>query len=366
MKDNDWNKYKKFISKNLNNSLIKEKNFNKFWFRKKNGIWSIQLIKRIDGSIALVNLLLETKAIFCGRLTKFTWTSAAFAEKDARISGIFGIMMFNLHRNLPLIGSTCGNKYSLPINQKLGSDIENLKIRRFIYVHKFDCLKIVQKKYKLLIKHQIKFIQYNKDSNIIVKKSKSFPKDTNKLWKNFAKNFECCIQKNHKYLTERYLKSPFQKYNILLFRNKKNKLLGLSIIRLQNTLHGVCSRIVDFMSIQKYEEKIWHATIIECEKNKSLFSDFIVMGTNQDKHLLKAGFQLTSKKNYLDNIPNLLSPIEHRHWSYTFHLGGHLTKKLKGWRNKKKIWFTKGDGDRDFPTPYDIKYNNVKTIKNER
>jgi hypothetical protein len=34
-----------------------------------------------------------------------------------------------------------------------------------------------------------------------------------------------------------------------------------------------------------------------------------------------------------------------------------LPKKLKGWKYRNKIWFTKGDGDRDWPTPYDIKQN---------
>ncbi len=91
------------------------------------------------------------------------------------------------------------------------------------------------------------------------------------------------------------------------------------------------------------------------EKRYSLYTDFIVVGNNQDKHLLKAEFQLTSKKNKFEEIPNLLSPIDYRQWSYTFHLGGYISRKTQCWKNNNKVWFTKGDGDRDWPTPCNIK-----------
>ena len=61
-----------------------------------------------------------------------------------------------------------------------------------------------------------------------------------------------------------------------------------------------------------------------------------------------------TKNNIYSKIPNLLSPIEYRHWSPLFYIGGkEINKKL--FLNYKNIWFTKGDGDRDFPTQHDLK-----------
>lgn len=354
MKDSDWDDFEKFISKNFSNLTIKDPKFYKHWFRKKNGRWSIQLLKRNDNSIALVNMLIETKAIFFDKIVKFVWTSAAFAERDARKAGFFGIIMFNLHRSLPLIGSTCANNFSLPINKSLGFDIQNLKLRRFVYIHNIKCLNIIKKVKRSLVKKQLKFVKLNNSKHIITKKIKKFPKDTNKLWEAFSKNFVCCINKNYKYLNNRYLKSPHQDYKILSFRNNK-KLVGIAVIRFQKTSKGICARIVEFMALKNYEKEIWNKILVNCENNKCIFTDFFVMGTNQDKYLIKTGFKLVTNKNHLDNIPNLLSPIDYRQWSNTFHLGGILVKKRKDWRNKKLIWFTKGDGDRDFPTRNDLR-----------
>ena len=57
-------------------------------------------------------------------------------------------------------------------------------------------------------------------------------------------------------------------------------------------------------------------------------------------------------------MPNLLSPIENRDWSYTFHIGGYLSDLIKK-KYKNQIWFTKGDGDRDWPTPFDLKRRSI-------
>jgi len=357
MLDSDWESFKNFAKKNLTSSFVANRTFNEFWFRRKDGTWSIQLAKKNDGTISAINMLIETYGKICKKVSPFTWTSAAYADSEGRKEGIIGLMLFNLHRNLPFIGSACANENSLPINEKLGISIPNFKMRRFIYVHSFKSLKIVKSQYESTVKKHIKFVKYNLDRSIIKKWSKSIPQDINKLWLVFSKKLECCIQKNFTYLVLRYVKSPFQNYDILTFRDKKNNLLGVSIIRFQKTPRGCCSRIVDFMSIPNFEFKIWRETLKECEKKNVLFTDFIVMGTFQDQHLLKAGFQLASVINRFDEIPNLLSPIEHRNWSYTFHISGYLPKKLKGWKYRNKIWFTKGDGDRDWPTPYDIKQN---------
>ena len=358
MKDKDWKSFVDFATKNLVKSFIINRSFNEFWFRRKNGTWSVQLAKK-NGEIVAINMLIETQGKICGTVAPFIWTSTAYANHEARKQGVVGLMLFNVHRNSPLVGSACANKKSLIINNELGSGIPNLKMRRFIYIYNLKCLKIVKKKHQTTIKKNLKFIKYNANKKVLIRWSKNIPNDIEKLWSIFSKNFECCIQKNLNYLNKRYVKSPFQEYDILTFRNKSNSLLGVSIIRFQKTPLGICSRIVDFMSLPTYEFDIWQETLKECESKNSIFTDFIVMGTSQDKHILNAGFQLATKKNNFDEIPNLLSPIEYRKWSYTFHLSGYLPKKLKNWRHGDRIWFTKGDGDRDWPTPYDLNNLNL-------
>ena len=75
------------------------------------------------------------------------------------------------------------------------------------------------------------------------------------------------------------------------------------------------------------------------------------------KFLKSSGFILINKKLNLV-VPNLLSPIENRDWSYTFHIGGYLSDLIKK-KYKNQIWFTKGDGDRDWPTPFDLKRGSI-------
>ena len=63
----------------------------------------------------------------------------------------------------------------------------------------------------------------------------------------------------------------------------------------------------------------------------------MVVGESQDKYLLELGFKLTNKNRLLKQIPNLLSPLEFRDWSYSFHLGGKLLNKLRTIKSKKGL-----------------------------
>jgi len=82
--------------------------------------------------------------------------------------------------------------------------------------------------------------------------------------------------------------------------------------------------------------------------------DFLVIGSSQDGSLAEAGFQLADETSGLDCVPHLLSPVEHRPWSNTFHLGGALAQGSEAWRKPEAVYFTKGDGDRDWPTAHDL------------
>ena len=72
------------------------------------------------------------------------------------------------------------------------------------------------------------------------------------------------------------------------------------------------------MSTKGYEYIVWNSIILQ--EKKSIFSDFMVVGESQDKYLLKLGFKLANKNKLFKQIPNLLSPLEFRDLSYSFHV----------------------------------------------
>ncbi len=354
LKDNDWKSFEIFVKKNLVKSFISKKIFNSFWFKQNNN-WNIEIAKNDKGQIIAINMIIKTLCKFKNKKKIFVWTSTAFANCEARKSGIFALMIIKIHRSYPIIGALCGNRNSLPINKKLGDDLNGLKLRRFIFIHNKKILKILKKKtHKEIRKLRFKKIKKN-EPELFTEWTNYVPKDIDKLWKNFSSQFDLCINKDYQFLKNRYEQSPYQKYNFIVIRNNKNFLIGLGVVRPQKTKAGNCIRIVEFMSLKGYEYIVWNSIILQCEKRKGIFSDFMVVGESQDKYLLKLGFKLANKNKLFKQIPNLLSPLEFRDWSYSFHVGGKLLNKIRTIKSKKKIWFTKGDGDRDWPTPSDIK-----------
>lgn len=361
MKDKDWKFFLKFSKENYINSFVRNKKFNNFWFKIKNQ-WTIYVVK-VKNSFGFINMFLVFEALYKGKPIKLCWTSTAIINNKLNIAGKFGLTMISLIKLFPVVIMSCGNKKSIPINKTLGYEIKNLKFRRFIFVDNIDCLKLVKFKYRKKIKKLIiKTNSINFDKKFKKELTESPPKDLDKLWNKFSKNFDLCILKNLKYFKKRYENAPFQKYYFLQFRDKKSFLIGISVLRFHKTEFGTCTRIVDFMSFDKiYSKAIWSGTIDECKKYNSLYVDFFVYGSLEDKNLERTGFKTIKELNHLSKIPNLLSPLEYRDWSYSFHLSGkHMFEKQI--KKGNKVWFTKGDGDRDWPTPHDIKYNEQSSI----
>jgi hypothetical protein len=84
----------------------------------------------------------------------------------------------------------------------------------------------------------------------------------------------------------------------------------------------------------------------------ALFVDFMVIGSCQNTFLTEGGYLASDEVTELEAIPHLLSPVEQRRWTNTFHMSGHLAKSDEAWRKPEAVYFTKGDGDRDWPTTY--------------
>ena len=162
------------------------------------------------------------------------------------------------------------------------------------------------------------------------------------------------VERDLDYMNWRYLKSPYPKYLILVIRAENQELCGLSVIRFQPTTFGLGARIVDFVARPECKTDIWRHVLHACKEKEALYADFFVMGTGQDQALIESGFIIETDNNCISGIPNLLSPIDYRSWSYTFHISGTLPRQVDNWMDSDKVWFTKGDGDRDWPTVHSI------------
>ena len=353
MTDVDWNDFARFAEKNFVSSHPIDRHFNEFWYRRSNGSWTISLAKKEDNSIAAISMMIEVPGRICNIVTPFTWMSTALAEVDVRRSGVGGQLLFQSHRELPLIGCTCANENTLPINEVLGLDIFGLQMRRFVYIFTPKCLSIVKPTSRAIVLPLVK--NPHQPSSLLNRTwIDHIPHDFNKLWTAFSKPFACVVERDCKYMTRRYVEAPYQDYHFLEVRDASQKIFGMTVIRFQKTIYGDCARIVDFIAYPGSEVDVWLHTLHACLEKNILYADFIVMGTAQDEPLNKAGFILATDQNSLEDVPNLLSPINYRRWSYTFHISGTLPRKLNDWRTPHQIWFTKGDGDRDLPTPLSI------------
>jgi hypothetical protein len=360
MTDADWPIFIAFAEENFVASHPIDRMFIEYWFRRADGSWSIQLAQRDDSSIAAVNMMVEAPGRLCGVKTPLTWMSTAIAAKDAQSTGIGGQLLFNAHRTLPLACCTCANEKTLPINETLGLDFPGLMMRRFVCLITPECLQIVKKESRNQAKHILKPLMSPDNTDLQRVWTNVVPDGYEELWEAFSEHLFCLVERNREYMNRRYIDVPYQNYHLLAIRDRAEKLNGLSIIRFHSTPYGECARIVDFMALPGSETDVWRHTLHACFEKKSLYADFIIMGTGQDLSLLEAGFTLATDQNGLEDIPNLLSPIDYRRWSYTFHISGTLPREHDGWRENDKVWFTKGDGDRDWPTIYDL--NRLGTI----
>jgi hypothetical protein len=179
------------------------------------------------------------------------------------------------------------------------------------------------------------------------------PEGFDALWRRFSAGFQATIERSAGYMRRRYLAAPYTRYRLVEVRDGDG-LVGVAVMRFHPTPAGPANRIVDFCAEPGREEQVWRATLALAGADGAIYSDFIVVGTAQDAALAAAGLVLATPENGLEGVPNLLAPVDFRQWSYSFHLGGAAALGTECWRRPDAVWFTKGDGDRDWPTPYAI------------
>ena len=137
MQDKDWKIFHNFTKKNLVKSFIIDQGFNKFWFKKKK--WTVY-IRKTKNKIYMLNMFIVFKAQYFKKKINLCWTSTGISLTDTKTKGIFGLSMLHLNKIFPIVVMACGNKNSLPINESLGKNLDNLKLRRFIFSNNLKCI----------------------------------------------------------------------------------------------------------------------------------------------------------------------------------------------------------------------------------
>ena len=258
-----------------------------------------------------------------------------------------------VYRGFPLVGALSSNEWSLPLNETLGIGIPSVTMRRFVFVHDPAVADFCKDGHRQRVLQHRFDLREDLASEISYRWSDTVPGGVTVLWEKFRRSVFCTTARTEEYLEWRFVNTPFMKYRFLELSDADG-LQAIAVARFQDTPHGSVCRIVDFMANPDRGAAAWAATAVAARESGAVFSDFLVIGDCQDRALLQAGFLPADSETGLNGIPQLLSPIEHREWTATFHMGGRLARKETGWRNSSAVYFTKADSDRDWPTSYDV------------
>lgn len=310
-----------------------------------------------DGKIRGAMMVILVEGRFAGEVVPFAWISSGAVDEEARKKGAGALLYFWVYQSFPLVGAMSGNVFSTPINAALGLDIPGVAMERYIALHQKQTADLCLAKDRNNILDEIDKGPVLKTSNLQTLLSQNLPADYEGLWRRVCGRHLCCVERNKAYMLWRYHQVPFVQYQFLEMR-LQNRLEALAVLRFQQTPAGRVCRVVDFVSDQKCSVEAWLAIQQVTESQDAIFTDFMMIGNDQDEALRVGGFQKVSRNKILETIPHLLSPVEHRQWSNTFHLGGKLAKTNWDWRCAEAVYFTKGDSDRDWPTGFDLKKGN--------
>lgn len=360
--DADWPAFASFAAENFGASHTNNRAFNDHWFRrsgiapdtdrKLNG-WTGLMVEGSDGAFVGAMMMIVVKAWFAGEAVPMAWISTGVVNEDGRALGAGAGLYMWIYRNFPLVGGLSGNAFSMPINNLLGQDIPGLTMRRFIYVHGANAVNLC------LPESQAEFNAVHFDatnetgSSIQSRWSTAVPDGHKDVWAAFRDTVVCTTNRSPEHLQWRFADEPYLDYRFLDLHDG-NRSRGLAVVRFQTTPAGLVCRIVDFMADPVFATDCWRQVATACADAGALFSDFQVIGTNQNEALQKAGYLSPDDVPALGALPNLLSPVDHRKWTNSFHMGGSVAKKNQSWRSPDAVYFTKADSDRDWSTPYDL------------
>ena len=348
--DSDIPQLQAFAARHFGNSHSADLPFTRFWFYREQEGWTIRILEDDAGLIAGLIYYIQAPARLHGQSVSMYWISTLFVDEARRQGGAGARLLLHAYKTLPLLGSMCGNHFSIPLSQMLGQTVADHKIRRFLYLLDPLAVQLAPPEVRAQLNEQQERQQLLSAPTMHGEWAENLPDCYDALWHEFSLPLTCCIERSRDYMNRRYREAPYINYRFLLLWCG-SELVGVVTVRLQSCLGKVISRIVDFVATPKRSAEVWSQTLIACRDIGAIFADFFVLGSYQDSALLEAGWQLATDENNLEYIPNLLTPLDYRRWSYSFHLGGTSLVSSNTKLQPDQVWFTKGDGDRDWPTP---------------
>ena len=298
-------------------------------------------------------MVIVVPAKFGDRIVPLAWISDTAVDDTARKRGAGAALFLWVYKTFPVVGAMSSNEESLPLNALLGLDIPGVKMRRFIYVHDRRTANLCLPAGRPAVLAAAGSPLLPPGDDLTTRWTSGLPSDYDQLWARARVRSFCTTERNREYLEWRYLRAPYAEYRLLEMRNR-GTLHALAALRFQTTPEGIVCRVLDIIEDGQWATEAWAALADTARQEGALFTDFMVIGNDQDANLERVGFLPTDTETGLEAIPHLLSPLEHRRWSNTFYMGGQLAKENEAWRRPDAVYFTKGDSDRDWPTTHDL------------
>jgi len=358
--DADWPRLQDFVRRHFGFSHIPDRRFHEHWFRNCFGAglerggeaasgWDGRLLERADGTLAGALLVIALPCWFAGRETTLGYLSTGVVEDDARERGQGAGLYLWAYRSFPVVLAMSGNALSAPLNALMGRDIPGVSMRRFLRLNRTEAVALCRPEGRARAGRAIASA-VQPPAGLSARWLDHIPSDYDALWREVRAGLVCSLDRSSAYLRWRCA-APYVDYQVLEIR-RGGALVALAVCRPQATPAGSVTRIIEMIARRDDGPEAWRA--IAAATAGSLFADFLVVGSSQDVGLAEAGFLPADQASGLDAVPHLLSPVEHRQWTGTFTLGGALASADASWRSPEAVYFTKGDGDRDWPTLFDL------------
>ncbi len=351
--DGDWPRLQDFVRRHFGFSHIPDRRFHEHWFRNpfaaEGEPWGGRLLERADGSLAGALMVIVLPAWFAGRETRLGYLSTGVVEADARKAGQGAALYLWAYRAYPLVLAMAGNELSAPLNALMGRDIPGVAMRRFLRLNRPEALALCPpgEAGRVSVLPAPPPAPARGLSADWVDRA---PDDYEPLWCEVRAGLSCALDKTAAYLRWR-CGAPYTDYRMLAVRSA-GRLTGLAVCRYQETPAGQVARVTEMVARPGDAADVW-AAIADATRD-AVMADFLVVGTIHDTALAGGGFREATADNGLDRLPHLLAPVEHRQWTSVFTLGGPLALADQSWRSAGAVYFTKGDGDRDWPTLWDL------------
>lgn len=92
------------------------------------------------------------------------------------------------------------------------------------------------------------------EKNVILKVENFFPDEVNEIWVSFSKNIKVAVVRNQEYLNWRYLKKPFENYQIVHAYTQDEKYIGYIVYCIKEKHGGKVAYIMEFIFDPNYSD----------------------------------------------------------------------------------------------------------------